>query len=89
MVIRALLGFQRGEVCRGGLAFALNLLGPARDKGRVGARFQRCSVPGQFAVVFGKRSSRTLDGGSVVGLRVLEHAQRMLDLVGVKDVGQP
>ncbi|MDE1671742.1 MULTISPECIES: hypothetical protein [Nocardia] len=88
-VISTLLGFQRGELCRGGLPFALNLLGPARHQSRVGARFQCCSVPGQFAVVFGKRSSRTLDGGSDVGLRVLEHGQRMLDPIGVKDVSQP
>ncbi|MEV6252771.1 hypothetical protein AB0L97_05870 [Nocardia sp. NPDC051911] len=67
VVIRALLNFQRGELCRGGPAFALDLLGPARHKGRVGARFQCCSVPGQFAVVFGKRSPCTLDGGRVVG----------------------
>ncbi|MGW5728416.1 hypothetical protein [Nocardia beijingensis] len=84
-----LLGFQRGELCRCGLAFALNLLGPARHKGRVGACFECCSVPGKFAVVFGKCSSCTLDGGCVVGLRVLEHGQRMLDPVRMKDIGQP
>ncbi|WP_228830731.1 hypothetical protein [Nocardia beijingensis] len=89
VVIRPLLGFQRGELCSGGLAFTLNLLGPARHKGRVGARFQCCPVPGQLAVVFGKRSSCTLDGGRVVGLGLLEHGQRMLDPVGVKYLGQP
>ncbi|WP_244891982.1 hypothetical protein [Nocardia beijingensis] len=88
-MIRPLLGFQRGELCSGGLAFTLNLLGPARHKDRVGARFQCCSVPRQFAVVFGKRSPCTLDGGCVVGLGAFEHGQRMLDPVGVEDVGQP
>ncbi|WP_245562589.1 hypothetical protein [Nocardia araoensis] len=89
VVIRPLFGFERGELCRGGVAFALNLLGPARHKGRLGARFQGCSIPGQLAVVFGKRSSCTLDGGRVVGLRVLEHGQRLLDPVGVEYLGQP